>query len=205
MENKLEFTPISMKCTQEQFDEIRPILESGGCEIDKIYIFDVSGYLVNNYNGKKNIINNIIKSSIHDYNRTYYPEWNKEIFLNACGIEMPKEKPQTMTITTSKEVEVNPDDIVVKNESETKESNPLDNLPIIGEGVLMEVSDDEKMWFKRFVCAKYGKYFLAHEGAETIDKINYMSNPHSWKKARPITPKTKINRAEFERLYEIID
>ena len=79
----------------------------------------------------------------------------------------------------------------------TKSSNPLDNLPIIGEGVLMEVSSDEEIWYKLNVVGKLkDNRYLVY----TTDK----SDVHIWEFARTI-PKTKITRAEFERLYEIID
>jgi hypothetical protein len=85
------------------------------------------------------------------------------------------------------------------------EHDPLDDLPIIGDGVLMEVGDDEQVWYKRIVFAKYGKYFLAHDGVENIKKITYNICPNLWKYCRPITPKTKISRKEFESKFEIID
>jgi hypothetical protein len=122
------------------------------------------------------------------------PTQSVKVFLK----EIEAKEPQTMTITTSKEVELNPNDIVVKNEPETKESNPLENLPIIGDGVLMEVSDDEKMWLKRYVVAKHNEMFIAaYDNRYTVF--------NNWRFARPITPKTKITRAEFESKFEIID
>jgi len=88
---------------------------------------------------------------------------------------------------------------------EQESTNPLDDLPIIGDGVLMEVSDDEEKWYKRIVFAKYDKYFLAHDGVEDIRNVNYSICPKPWINARPITPKTKITRKEFESKFEIID
>jgi hypothetical protein len=85
------------------------------------------------------------------------------------------------------------------------EENPLDDLPIIGDGVLMEVSDDGANWIKRIVFAKYEKYFLAHDGVEDIRNVNYSICPKPWINARPITPKTKITRKQFEQKFEIID
>jgi hypothetical protein len=77
------------------------------------------------------------------------------------------------------------------------EENPLNDLPIIGDGVLMEVSFTGNRWVERNVFGKSDLGFLAwHE-----DK----SNICLWKYARPITPKTKITRKEFEQKFEIID
>jgi hypothetical protein len=120
------------------------------------------------------------------------PTQSVKVFLK----EIEAKEPQTMTITTSKEVEVNPDDIVVKNESETKESNPLDNIPIIGEGVDAIVSnygDEEKK--AKVYCKIKDVYIAILEGSPQIS---------TWLSAKPI-PKTKITRAEFESKFEIID
>jgi hypothetical protein len=88
----------------------------------------------------------------------------------------------------------------LKSESLKKEqepTNPLDDLPIIGDGVLMEVSDDEEDWYKAEVYCKIKDTFIAYLKAN--DSIN------QWQHARPITSKTKITRKEFESKFEIID
>ena len=76
------------------------------------------------------------------------------------------------------------------------EHDPLDNLPIIGDGVLMEVRSEDSEWLERNVFGKSELGFLAWYE----DK----SNINLWKHARPI-PKTKITRKEFESKFEIID
>jgi hypothetical protein len=78
-----------------------------------------------------------------------------------------------------------------------KEETTLDDLPIIGDGVLMEVSANKKDWYERFVFGKSESGFLAW--------YEYKSNINLWQYARPITPKTKITRKEFESKFEIID
>jgi predicted RNase H-like HicB family nuclease len=88
----------------------------------------------------------------------------------------------------------------LKSESLKKEQepiNPLDDLPIIGDGVLMEVSNNQENWFQYNVIGKtkHG-FFIAW------DSENFSTN--LWKYARPI-PKTKITRKEFETKFEIID
>jgi hypothetical protein len=77
------------------------------------------------------------------------------------------------------------------------EETPLEDLPIIGDGVLMEVSTNKKDWYERFVFGKSESGFLAW--------YEYKSNINLWQYARPITPKTKITRKEFESKFEIID
>jgi predicted RNase H-like HicB family nuclease len=124
---------------------------------------------------------------------------------------LAKEDLEDAKITANKGVDISFDyksSNDLKSESLKKEkepTNPLDDLPIIGDGVLMEVSDDEQVWYKRIVFVKYGKYFLAHDGVQDIKKIDYNVSPKSWIHARPITPKTKISRKEFESKFEIID
>jgi predicted AlkP superfamily phosphohydrolase/phosphomutase len=79
------------------------------------------------------------------------------------------------------------------------EENPLDDLPIIGDGVLMEVSVDGITWDARNVIGitKENKIIAHVDGG--------MLSYGFWKHARPITPKTKITRKEFESKFEIID
>jgi predicted RNase H-like HicB family nuclease len=78
-----------------------------------------------------------------------------------------------------------------------EKTNPLDDLPIIGDGVLMEVSDTGFVWTERYVIGKTkSNFFIAWVNSEDI---------YCWKYCRPITPKTKITRKEFEQKFEIID
>ena len=79
------------------------------------------------------------------------------------------------------------------------EHDPLDDLPIIGEGVLMEVSNQGITWVGKNVFAKYNNSFVAWADHESTISIQL------WEQARPITPKTKITRKEFESKFEIID
>ena len=85
MENK--FAPIAMKCNQEQFDAIKPILEEHGMEISEIDSFVYYSYLTNNYCGDERTISNIANSDKKFNNRTSYEQWNQDTFLKACGIE----------------------------------------------------------------------------------------------------------------------
>jgi hypothetical protein len=78
------------------------------------------------------------------------------------------------------------------------EHDPLDDLPIIGDGVLMEVSSSGKEWQTRYVIGK------TKSGDILAWVKNSFSDTSIWKYARPI-PKTKITRKEFEQKFEIID
>ena len=80
---------------------------------------------------------------------------------------------------------------------ESEEHDPLDDLPIIGDGVLMEVSDDEKEWHERFVVGKLknNSFLAVSDNGPAV---------YCWNFAQPIA-KTKITRKEFESKFEIID
>lgn len=75
------------------------------------------------------------------------------------------------------------------------EYDPLDSLPLIGDGVLMEGSDDGEDWCVQNIIGKL------KDGRYISFDVNGFS---SWQYCRPI-PKTKITRKEFESKFEIID
>lgn len=79
------FTPIAMKCTQEQFDAVKPKLK--GLNIEDINSFYYHNYLINNLGGQEKTISNISEFTKGEYNREVHEEWNEKIFLEACGIE----------------------------------------------------------------------------------------------------------------------
>ena len=158
LEQKLTFTPIAMKCNQEQFDEIEPLLERVGCDIRNIGDFSIYDYLTNFGGDTQNIITNLKRHIISDSIEKYYNEWNKKTFLNACGIEW-KEHPKVLSEDGNELFFDEQGNMIKKVESE--EHNPLNDLPIIGDGVLMEVSDDEEDWYKAEVYCKIKDTFIA--------------------------------------------
>lgn len=79
------FTPISMKCTQEQFESIKPKLK--GINIESAYDFDSFPYLINYYADEENNIGNVHFNAIGS-EHIIHETWNEEIFLKACGIEV---------------------------------------------------------------------------------------------------------------------
>lgn len=82
METK--FTPIAMRCNQEQFDAIKPKLKG---KDTIIWCFGKYPYLCNNFDNKKQITN---ISKRNETFKTYkiYETWNEATFLRACGIEV---------------------------------------------------------------------------------------------------------------------
>ena len=86
-QQKIEFKPISMKCNQQQFNAIKPILEEHGWKLVNITEFKSWPYLVNNYQNAQGNISNAVEGSKTCYNRTGYEEWNQDLFLRCCGID----------------------------------------------------------------------------------------------------------------------
>lgn len=91
--NKPTFRPIAMRCNREQFESVRDILSKGGMEIDNISNnWDDLTYLVNNYDGKSKIVTNAYSTAKKYYDRTVFEEWDKDTFLEYCGIQSLPEK-----------------------------------------------------------------------------------------------------------------
>lgn len=86
-----EFKPIAMRCNQQQYDEIKQILIDNGCRCNLNGTFNDYPYLTNNYDWNKNNINNTINGLKDSYNRTSFETWNKDIFLEYCGIDIKED------------------------------------------------------------------------------------------------------------------
>ena len=122
--------PIAMKCSQENWEEIKPILEKHKLEYIGIFDFSIYSYLVNNTDNKLGLISNSIWKSV--YNRTVFEEWNKEIFLEYCGIK--EEKPKLFTIQDLAEGKcaVINDGIKEELNKVLKLAFPRDRIPVTG-------------------------------------------------------------------------
>ena len=79
------FTPIAMRCTQEQFDAVKPKLEC--IKIESACDFETFPYLINYYADEENNIGNVHFNAIRN-ERNIHKTWNEEIFLKACGVEV---------------------------------------------------------------------------------------------------------------------
>lgn len=75
-----------MKCNQQQWEEIKPLLDKHNIKFRDVYQLDISNYLVNNYGDNSLIVTNVSHTSSTKYGRKVYEEWNKDIFLAACGV-----------------------------------------------------------------------------------------------------------------------
>jgi len=83
----MDMKPISMKCSKEQFEEIKPILEENGLEIYDLNLFNKFPYLVNNSVGNFGTISIISNGNKSFHNRTVFEEWDKDLFLKYCDIK----------------------------------------------------------------------------------------------------------------------
>jgi hypothetical protein len=95
-----------MKCSWEQFEQVRPILEAHGLEVvavDNIRSYD---YLVNNLSSVPGHVSNYERST--DYGRTVVDHWDLDLFLWYCGIETKI----TKVMSTPKMYEVHLKDIM---------------------------------------------------------------------------------------------
>jgi len=84
-----QFTPIAMRCTEEQFKAIEPKLIKHGLEKRDI-VFDLKWYpyLTNFYSREENSLGST-NMEIHKGENTKWLEtWDEATFLKACGIEL---------------------------------------------------------------------------------------------------------------------
>lgn len=78
---KTPFIPTAMRCTQEQFEAIKPKLIERGIDV---WEYEFAPYLVNNLFDNPLVVAMNKLSNIH---RKVYEEWNEEIFLRNLGGE----------------------------------------------------------------------------------------------------------------------
>jgi len=80
-----KFTPIAMKCTQEDWESIKDeILKHKEFELNEN--FEECTFLVNNWNGK-GIVANCYETHSRVRKSKIYEKFDANIFLNACGID----------------------------------------------------------------------------------------------------------------------
>ena len=80
--------PIAMRCNASQYEEIKPLLlQNGFVESDMCNTFSKdTPYLINNYGPKDYVLGfGCHKVTVFNY-RQRFETWNKDIFLEYCGI-----------------------------------------------------------------------------------------------------------------------
>jgi hypothetical protein len=101
--------PIAMKCSEEQFYQIKPILEENGLKLERIDSFNHYSYLVNNTSDALGTVSNLDQDCKKVYNREVFEEWDQDIFLQYCGIETkPKFIPTAMKCTMEQFLSIEP-------------------------------------------------------------------------------------------------
>ncbi len=85
--DKTPFIPTAMRCTEQQFEALKPKLITRWYEIARICDFAKFPFLVNNLGGVNNRFGNILLVDTFDYLRVIYQEWSEEIFLRNLGGE----------------------------------------------------------------------------------------------------------------------
>lgn len=146
------FTPIAMKCTQEQFNAIKPKLEN--CKIQCITNFIEMPYLINNRSEKKNNITNYMKLDAGDGNRRVHEEWNEQLFLKACGVEV--ETLQEKAIRLENELK------------EVKQNIEEENKPKLNDWVY---NKEEELFYKKSYNI-FNQYENKITDQELINKLN---------------------------------
>ena len=76
---------IAMKCTQEDWDSIKPILEDNDIIIEYKSSFYNGDYLVTNFKGDLGHVSNVTVPE--NFEREVYHEWDQKIFLEALDIK----------------------------------------------------------------------------------------------------------------------
>lgn len=96
--------------------------------------------------------------------------------------------------------------------TETGKYSSVDSLPTLfkscpykEEERLVEVSKDNKEWFKRVLVSKSRGFFLCYKWAETIDAVDAVNGLVSWCFMREITEPKKVvlTRAEIAEKFGI--
>jgi len=80
--------PIAMKCTQNNWDNIKTILEENKVDIKWANYFERCPYLVTNLDNRLGVVSNVLHEDKESHNRQVYEEWNKNTFLDACGVKV---------------------------------------------------------------------------------------------------------------------
>lgn len=101
-----KFQPVCMKCSREQLEQARPILEAHGLRMVMIDHDRNYNYLVNNLLDIPGHVSNYGRST--DYGRTVVDEWDLDLFLQYCGVE----NKTTKVMSTPKMYEVHLKDIM---------------------------------------------------------------------------------------------
>jgi hypothetical protein len=184
-----KFTPIAMKCNKEQWEDIKPLLVKDNILTRHIISFDYDTYLTNNYMDIKLNISNVPIWSASFFKRNIYSEWDKNIFLNACGIEEEFVLPEKWCIVTTSENFT----VVklwlqnVKNYGLYNCDWSIGNIYCIDEGIKvsgwMHYAKEQKKGYTEITYKQFCKYVLKQEIKTNMNnKFPFYLNPNDAQK-----------------------
>ena len=82
-------TPVSMPCTEEQYNEFlkEPLEKMGYIFKDKMsWYLDCCKYITSNFNGNIGDVGNIVEEGTYWHNRYFISEFNPDLFLALCAM-----------------------------------------------------------------------------------------------------------------------
>jgi len=82
----MEKIRIYMKCSEEQYKKIKPILKKHNVQLGTIIQFNTFNYLVVDKDSSCVFVTNTLVDYDNGKNKTIYDTWDETFFLNACGI-----------------------------------------------------------------------------------------------------------------------
>jgi hypothetical protein len=95
-----DMKPIAMKCSREQFETIKPILEERQVHILNLDPFHDYPYLVNNLGDDLGVVSNTSPGNETVWDREVFEEWDQDIFLQYCGINVKQNKEDMKMVYT---------------------------------------------------------------------------------------------------------
>lgn len=165
--------PIAMRCTQQDWEDIKPILDKHIIKYIKVDVFNKYPYLVNNWGGDTSVLTNVEDQHKNSYNRTVYEEWDKNIFLEACDIKIDDfVLPEKWCIVTTDENIV----VVKKWLQDVKDYDIYNNDWSIGNIYCIEgkhvdgwmyFAKEKKTGYTEITYEQFCKYILKQEIKET--------------------------------------
>jgi hypothetical protein len=174
---KTEFKPIAMRCTEQQFNELKPRLEEYGLEYDDVDDFEMMPYLVNFRWKQKNNITNYLFKDCRDFE--IIETFNADLFLQCCGVELE----ETFTLTKSE---------IIKNKDKTLKEmfKGVFEVEKFTGWAKTKLEGNEKwlVYFENNIM-KYGfdangKYYIHANGLETFDiEFDYQATKEEVKTA----------------------
>lgn len=195
-----KFTPIAMRCSQEQFDAVRGKLKEAGIKISGVNNLEYLQYLVNDFNYKKEVTN--LSGDCKHYKDNVHEIWNEKVFLEACGIVVKKPKEESFVITKSQALEIH-SFCMIHDEEFADEVKELFPSAFVEEKKELVV----EKWYKRVDSQKFLFCFQGEFGnAEDILDISYgFSHNGTWSNELSIHINSEFIEATSEEVKSALE